>query len=241
TALETDRARIAEARGQDESIAACRRAHRARARAATELREALRARAAAEERAAELAEDATRALHTAELDTDQAARAAVLPAEERTRLQKLVQTRAVDESRLSDGLAEEGIAEVSASEEAREQAEAQVTATAERHAAARTAAQEAAGTAARQRGIAERGTAARTALSTASAQVRSVSEDAGVVVRVADLATRRSSDGERVPLSTYVLMWRLDAVIEAANTRLALFSGSDLELLRDTGARGARK
>src|SRR5699024_1865264 len=41
--------------------------------------------------------------------------------------------------------------------------------------------------------------------------------------------------------STYVLMWRLDAVIEAANARLALFSGSDLELLRDTGARGARK
>src|SRR5699024_568049 len=28
---------------------------------------------------------------------------------------------------------------------------------------------------------------------------------------------------------------------ESANTRLALFSGSDLELLRDTGARGARK
>jgi exonuclease SbcC len=36
-------------------------------------------------------------------------------------------------------------------------------------------------------------------------------------------------------------MWRLDAVIDAANTRLALFSGSDLELQRDTGARGAKK
>src|SRR5699024_2685767 len=139
----------------------------------------------------------------------------VLPAEERTRLQKLVQTRAVDESRLSDGLAEEGIAETTATEEAREQAQAHVAETATEHAAARTAAQEAAGVAARQRGIAERG--------------------------AADLATGRSSDGERVPLSTYVLMWRLDAVIEAANTRLALFSGSDLELLRDTGARGARK
>ena len=241
TALETDRARIAEARGQDESVAARRRAHRARARAATELREALRARTTAEERAAELAEDATRALSTADLATDEAARAAVLPAEERTRLQKLVQTRAVDESRLSDGLAEEGIAETTATEEAREQAQAHVAETATEHAAARTAAQEAAGVAARQRGIAERGAAARTALETASAQVRSVSEDAGVVVRVADLATGRSSDGERVPLSTYVLMWRLDAVIEAANTRLALFSGSDLELLRDTGARGARK
>ena len=61
------------------------------------------------------------------------------------------------------------------------------------------------------------------------------------MVRVADLATGRSADGERVQLSTYVLMWRLDAVIDAANARLALFSGSELELQRDRGARGARK
>ena len=46
-----------------------------------------------------------------------------------------------------------------------------------------------------------------------------VGEDAGVVVRVADLATGRSADGERVQLSTYVLMWRLDAVIDAAELR----------------------
>src|SRR5699024_12583187 len=104
------RARIAEARGQDESVAARRRAHRARARSATELREALRARTAAEERAAELAEDATRALSTADLATDEAARAAVLPAEARARLQELVQTRAVDESRLSARLAAAGTA-----------------------------------------------------------------------------------------------------------------------------------
>src|SRR5699024_10711843 len=122
-----------------------RRAHGARARSATELREALRARSAAEERAAELAEDATRALSTADLATDEAARAAVLPAEERARLQELVQTRAVDESRLSDGLAEEGIAETTATEEARRQAEAHVAETATETDAARTASQEAAG------------------------------------------------------------------------------------------------
>src|SRR5699024_7474711 len=155
------------------------------------LRVGLRARTTAEERAVELAEDATRALSPADLATDEAARAAVLPAEERTRLQKLVQTRAVDESRLSDGLAEEGIAETTATEEARRQAEAHVAETATEHAAARTAAQEAAGLAARQRGIAERGDAARTALETASARERSVSEDAGVLLRVADLATGR--------------------------------------------------
>ncbi|ASK65478.1 DNA repair protein [Brachybacterium avium] len=240
-ALETDRSRIAEARGEDDSIADRRRAHLARARAATALREALRSRTEAEQRVAELVEEAETSLAASGLATVEAVRAAVLAAEERGRLQKLVQTRAVDESRLADGLAEEGIAEVVATPEAREQAEAVVVATAEKLKAARAAVQEAAGIAARLRGIAERAAAARTALRTASAQVRSVSEDAGITVRVADLATGRSSDGERVQLSTYVLMWRLDAVIEAANVRLALFSGSDLELLRDTGARGARK
>lgn len=240
-ALEDDRTRLTEARGEDESIADRRRAHLSRARAATALREALRARVDAEQRAAELAEEADASLSASGLATAEAARAAVLAAEERQRLQTLVQTRAVDESRLADGLAEEGLAEVVATEEARQQADAAMAATAERLTAAQTAARDAAGLAARHRGIAERSAAARTALETASAQVRSVSEDAGTTVRVADLATGRSSDGERVQLSTYVLMWRLDAVIDAANARLALFSGSDLELLRDTGARGAKK
>jgi exonuclease SbcC len=128
-----------------------------------------------------------------------------------------------------------------ASDEAREQAGTALAAAGERLSAAQAGAREASGIAAQRRGIAERAGAARAALERASAEVRTVSEDAGVVVRVADLATGRSADGDRVQLSTYVLMWRLDAVIEAANTRLALFSGSDLELQRDTGARGARK
>lgn len=240
-ALEADRAKVTEARGQDESIAARRRAHSARARAATALREALRTRTEAEQRAAEIAAEAETSLTASGFDSAETVRAAVLAAEERTRLQKLVQARAVDESRLADGMAEEGIAQVVATEEAREAAEAAVVASGEKLHAAQAAAREAAGLAARHRGIAERSTAARAALETASAQVRSVSEDAGITVRVADLATGRSADGERVQLSTYVLMWRLDAVIEAANARLALFSGSDLELLRDTGARGAKK
>ncbi|MDN5688947.1 MAG: SMC family ATPase, partial [Brachybacterium sp.] len=173
--------------------------------------------------------------------TDEQARAAVLEEDERRRLARLVETRAVEESRLSDGLAEEGIAGTTASDEAREQADAARTAATEKLTAARAAAREAAGLAARLSAVAERGTEARTALATASAQVETVSAEAGVVVRVADLATGRSADGDRVQLSTYVLMWRLDAVVQAANARLALFSGSDLELLRDTGKRGARK
>ena len=239
--LASDRLKVTEARGEDESIAARRRGHSARARAATALREALRSRAEAEQRAAELADEAARSLAASGFATAEEVRAAVLAAEERQRLQKLVQARAVAETRRAEGMAEEGIAQVSATDEAREAVEAARVAAGEKLSAAQAATREAAGLAARHRGIAERSTAARTALEAASAQVRSVSEDAGITVRVADLATGRSADGERVQLSTYVLMWRLDAVIEAANARLALFSGSDLELLRDTGARGAKK
>lgn len=240
-ALEADRTKVAEARGEDDSIAARRRAHLARARAATALRDALRTRTEATTRADELAEEANAALAAAELATAEAARAAVLETAERRRLEALVQARAVDESRLADGLAEEGIEATVATDEAREQADAALADATARHATAQEAARDAAGLAARLGGVAERGAAARTVLQTATDQVRTISEDAGVVVRVADLATGRSSDGDRVQLSTYVLMWRLDAVVQAANARLALFSGSDLELLRDTGARGARK
>lgn len=239
--LAADRTRIDEARGQDGSIAERRRGHTARARAATALREALRSRVQAESSAAELAAEADRALAASGLSAAETARAAVLPAQERTRLQKQVQTRAVDETRLADGLAEDGIADTVATDEAREQAEAALVAAGERLTAAQTAAREAAGLAARSAGVAQRAGSAREALAAASEQVRAVGEDAGVVVRVADLATGRSADGERVQLSTYVLMWRLDAVIDAANARLALFSGSELELQRDRGARGARK
>nr|WP_245354132.1 SMC family ATPase [Brachybacterium sacelli] len=239
--LEADRTKIIEAREDDESIAARRRGHLDTARAATGLREALRERTEAEQQAAELAAEAEEALAASGLATDDQARAAVLEDPERRRLSGLVETRAVEESRLADGLAEEGITETTATDEARQEAEAALAATTEKLTAAQSASREAAGIAARLEAVAERGAEARTALAAASAQVETVSEEAGVVVRVADLATGRSADGDRVQLSTYVLMWRLDAVVQAANARLALFSGSDLELLRDTGSRGARK
>ena len=240
-ALTADSTKVTAARGEDDSIATRRRAHLTLARAATALREALRTRTEASTRADELAEEAATALTAAELATAEEARAAVLETSERRRLEALVQKRAVDESRLADGLSEEGIETTVATAEAQDAADAALTTATATHTAAQESAKEAGGLAARLGAVAERGAAARTVLQTATDQVRTVSEDAGVVVRVADLATGRSSDGDRVQLSTYVLMWRLDAVVEAANARLALFSGSDLELLRDTGARGARK
>lgn len=241
TAIGTDRERIVEARGEDGSVGHRRRAHLARAAAATTLRDALRARTEAEERAREAEEESTRALAAAAIATDEQARAAVLEPAERRRLATLLEARAVDEARLADGLAEEGVAGAPTTDAALEEARAAVTATAQALTAAQAAAREDGAAAARLEAVAERGRTARTALDRAIDEVRSVSERAGVIVRVADLATGRSADGERVQLSTYVLKWRLDAVVEAANARLALFSGSELELLRDTGARGARK
>ncbi|WP_301473582.1 SMC family ATPase, partial [Brachybacterium sp.] len=60
--LETDHAKVTEARGEHESLAARRRGHLATARAATALREALRRRTEAEQRAADLATEAEQAL-----------------------------------------------------------------------------------------------------------------------------------------------------------------------------------
>ena len=69
----------------------------------------------------------------------------------------------------------------------------------------------------------------------------SVQATAGVILRVADLATGGSADGERVRLSTYVLMRRFEDVVSAANVRLSLLSGADLELVRATTGRGAQR
>jgi exonuclease SbcC len=250
TALEADRARVVDARGDADSIAARRGHHTARARAATALREALRAASDAAARAGDLTEEAERARTSAEeqlhgaadgLPDDAAVRSAVLPEDERRALSSSLQQRAIDESRLADGLAEEGIAGTDASEEARADAGTLATAAREQHTAAQQAAEDAAALATRQSAIAERAASARRALDGAMGEVREVSDRAGVVVRVADLATARSADGRRIPLSTFVLMRRFEDVVDAANARLARFSGTDLELLRDDGARGARK
>ncbi|PWH06360.1 SMC family ATPase [Brachybacterium endophyticum] len=281
-ALDTDRARVAEARGESASIAERRQHHVTRARAATALREALRSATDQAARASELAEETEQARRRADaqlrestahgqdgsvtgavggdsvavgtaadaagpdgdlegLATDVAVRESVLPDERRRALSRTLEQRAIEESRLADGLAEEGIADAEESDEARESAEAAARAAREQLTAAQQSAREAATLAARASAVAERVGQARTALQGAMREVRGVSERAGVVVRVADLATANSADGRRVPLSTYVLMRRFEDVVAAANARLARFSGTDLELLRDSGARGARK
>nr|WP_246482794.1 SMC family ATPase [Brachybacterium halotolerans] len=284
-ALEKDRARVADARGEAESIAARRSHHAARARAATALREALRASTEEAARAASLSQETETARETARaalreqaepaaseptgsepaaselaasapvasaptaqqvadyeaLADDAAVREAVLPEAERRTLTASLQHRAVEESRHADGLAEDGVSDADPSDEALEAARVAASTAGEQLVAAQSALREASAVAARLGAVAERSASALEALERAMHEVTGISERAGVVVRVADLATARSADGRRIPLSTFVLMRRFEDVVDAANARLARFSGTDLELLRDDGARGARK
>ncbi|GAB2536568.1 AAA family ATPase [Brachybacterium huguangmaarense] len=250
-ALAADVERVRSARGDGDSVAARRDAHRARARTATALRESVLAADQAAARARELAAEVADALAQAgaalaadgrEPFADEvAARAALLPRAEREGITETLRRRGIDAVRLADGLAEPGISETVADPEALDAAVAALgtaeAALAESSAVARAARAEAG----RLAGTAQRTVTARTALDAAIAAVTEVRATAGTVLRVADLATGGSADGERIRLSTFVLMRRFEDVISAANARLALLSGANLELVRDTSARGAQR
>lgn len=267
TALEEDQVRLAAARGHSATVAEQRSAHTERARISRALREAHltadQAGARAQEIAAEVDQATTRARELAsDLDQagatpqvaagagsasladftdDEAVRAALLHDQDRSELEAQLSRRTADQARHGDGMAEQGIAEADSSQEARAAAAEALEALRNAVEQAQTATGEADREAGRLKAIAEATTTAHQRLDTAIAQVEKVGEDAGAVVRVADLVTGRSSDGDRIQLSTYVLMRRFEDVIDAANSRLSEFSGSILELMRDTGARGARK
>lgn len=237
TAVQEDEARVVQARGEAGSVQERRTAHTARARAGRALREALVAVDQAAARARELAAE----VELGPFENEQAVRAAVLPEGDRKELEAMLTRRATDQSRLADGMREEGVAEADPSDEARTAAATLVETTREAVVSAQAATATADQESGRCTATAQATTGARSRLDAAIAQVRAVGEKAGAVVRVADLATGRSSDGDRIQLSTYVLMRRFEEVIDAANVRLAQFSESTLELVRDTGKRGARK
>src|SRR5690625_6809283 len=135
-------------------------------------------------------------------------------------------------------MAEEGIAEADPSEAARTAAAdalETLRAAVGQAQSATTAADQQAG---RLAATAQATTAARERVDTAVAQLTAVGEDAGAVVRVADLATGRSADGDRIQLSTYVLMRRFEDVIDAANSRLSQFSSRSEEHTSELQSRG---
>lgn len=260
--LDADTATVTEARGDAESVAHRAAAHRDRARTAQRLRElhaaadqaaATRAELAAEaerlreEASARLteqtidgaaAENGQAAEHAAWFASDEAVHRAVLEAAERRSLQQRTEQHRVDWARLADGLAEPGIADLDMTAEALTAAQAALDEAREavtRREQATAAAQAEVGTAGHR---AARTRAAHDRLTDAVGQVRTVTEQAGAVIRVADLATGVA--GDRVRLSTYVLMRRFEDVIDAANARLMRMGDAHLELQRDdaTGGRG---
>jgi exonuclease SbcC len=249
--LTRDRSRVADARGQAGSVAERMAAHQARARAALRLQDALRARDQAREQETLRVQEVRAAREDALAripETDREAfgsdvqiREAVLTDQARAASAELLERRTGEESRLAAGMAEDGIADADASQEALDAAEAACTTARESLDAATGRARSAGDRAARSSDRAERAQQARVALQAAITRAEATQRRSGVVVRVADLATGRSSDGDRIPLSTFVLMRRFEDVLAAANTRLSQFSNANLELLRDPGARGARK
>ena len=236
-AVESDQAQLETARDGAQTVAAQRTAHTDRARIGRQLHDAHLAADQAASRARELAAE----VDLGDFPDDDAVRAALLSDTSRTELEAQLARRATDQARLADGMAEDGITEADPSEAARTSAAEKVETTRAAVTQAQTATAAADQESGRLAAIAQATAAAHQRLETAIAQVTKVGEKAGAVVRVADLATGRSRDGSRIQLSTYVLMRRFEDVIDAANSRLSEFSGSILELMRDTGARGARK
>lgn len=251
--LDTDRRAVAEARGEHASVSRRRAVHRDRARWAGRLREAVLEAPRGRERVRELGEEVTVAREEAAARAREDGEAPALPAraedaaafaltsQDRERRGARVAARTLDEARLADGLAEPGIRDATADEDSVRRAEEALTAAG----AAVETTSRTAGTAREEAGqalaAARRTTEARATLDRALAAMVAVRENAGAVVRVADLATGGSADGDRIRLSTFVLMRRFEDVIVAANARLRQLSGADLELARDTGARGARR
>ncbi|MDO5661306.1 MAG: SMC family ATPase [Brachybacterium sp.] len=176
-----------------------------------------------------------------ELRTEQDVLDAVLSPTDRSRIEQALRDHQVEVSRHADGMAEDGVAAAEASEETLRAAETALANHERRVAALAEDAQSAHAAAGQATSAARRTCEAHGALLDAISEVTRVRETSGTIVRVADLATAGSADGERIRLSTYVLMRRFEDVVVAANARLRRFGTADLELVRDTGARGARK
>lgn len=246
-----DQESVEVARGDASTVEERRAMHQDRARTARDLLDAFDALGHADARRDEASRDLDGALDVASealteagsppFDGVDAARAARLSGSERGALAEAAERRRVELARLADGMAEPGIAETMGDDEhlaaVREVAE---TATTELTAASELA-RSAQGEAGRSEAAARRTTEAHRALTAALSEIASVRETAGTVLRVADLAAGLSADGDRVRLSTFVLMRRFEDVIAAANSRLAQLSGADLELERATTGRGAQR
>lgn len=240
-AIEKDRATVAEAAGDHESAAERQRQHREAAAAATTLATALEAAIRAHDEWRDAVAAAETARREAGLPTAEAVAAARLTAEQRRADQELLTKRAAQQARVDDAFAKPEVKELTISDSSVEEAAAAVTAANASLTTARERQAEAQRTESVASARASRTREARDAFTQQAEQHEQSSATAQQILHLANIATGTSSDTARLTLSTYVVVKRFEAVVDAANARLQTLSGT-LELeLGEPVAGGSKK
>ncbi|CAM4077480.1 AAA family ATPase [Helcobacillus massiliensis] len=241
-AIQRDQAAVAEARADADTVAERRTRLSNRAKTAAEAGKRLRAAQDARQRWLTAAETVTDEMQTAGFTSEEDVTAARISEETRAQHRQVQTQRATAQAKLTDLLADEAVAALTLAETSLEDAECAVTAAREQQAAARAALEEKQ----RQLSLAERAAtataAALTSLEQAAQKHRDTSATAEEKRALAEVITGGSGSSARLPLSTYVVIKRFEAVVDAANARLSVLSGTDLELeLGEPAAGGTKK
>ncbi|MCK6212047.1 SMC family ATPase [Georgenia sp. EYE_87] len=233
--LATDEARCAQGRGAAASVAARAEELRGRARNARALLEATTELLAAQEAHREAEDRLETALADAGFPDAEAARAAVLPADEQRVLDQRVQRHRNDVARVAAGLAEEEIAALTGAEAA------DVPGAQAAHAAAMAALTRAAGAASEADLRCRQTREAADELLGALAAHAEGARRAAPVLRAAALATAGEGNTIDTTLATYVLLRRFEDVVAAANDRLSLMSDGRYTLERIDEREGGQR
>jgi exonuclease SbcC len=230
--VDRDRAEVADARAEHPTVAARREALLARVDAAQTVLDALSAAAAARADLGRRRAELTDALADQGFLDDADARAALLRPDELDALDEHVARHEAAVVRVRDALADPALDGLPSPGEVAE-AEARVLDVRERLAGARDDATAAAGAAAVAQGRATSSAAALAQVEHAAEGLARAQDDAGPVLRMANLAAANGSDNTRaLTLATYVLVRRFEDVVAAANDRLLLMSDGRYELTR---------
>lgn len=197
-------------------------AHRDRVRAYARTSASL---TLADQQLSDTTETVDRRLAEQQFDDRDAALAAVLPADEIDRLDRLVTEHGQQTRVVAEGLAAPEIAVLTGHEEP------DLPAARQRHEAAAADHEACAGAAATAAHRRDEVTSRWAALETANGDLAEAAADAAAVIRVADVAEGSAAANlKKLTLGTYVLMRRFEDVVAAANSRLGPMSSGRYQL-----------
>lgn len=224
--LATDEGRCRAAAGPYESVAA-RVAHLAvRLTRARTLADARSEHHHAQQRLTDAAAALQEALSSAGFPDADAARAALLGEPESAELRRRIQEHDADLARVSGGLAEEALAELTGNEVV------DVTSARESHACHHQQVMAAVAARATATAAHDQRSRARDALVEALGTHRALADAALPVLRMGELAAGGEGNTKSTTLSTYVLLRRFEDVVAGANERLAMMSQGRFSLAR---------